>query len=383
MSRGPKVSKDYQLIIAEIYMEHPKWQAKDIQREANRKLHGKGPGLSYIQKFMAEKRKEGGLDTSTDTPWSLGLSATYQIPPEANQDLMKIWKWCTMVGMTFTIREAQWVARLRNLVPFPRLYSHAILYARRERACQFLGWESKIFTTDLDMHIALPYESGGLTPYDLEAEWMSSITWQLVRGMYDSQNKLTSLIKDEYEAGYWGKDILVNFMNSPTSWIVQRYLGLLPQHRQTLSENGDIVYTVWLRLFANGMKWKRMPVETRNRIADQLYEEVGLTIKEIDKFTIAVGDYKTTAEALKDEAFKKQMKFIRQCKAWKPSEKLLQEVGISEKETEWKLVTYESERPGKIPLLEQEQIQAILLTQVASRWPALGEILFPEEIKED
>ena len=375
MARGPKVSEYTKTIIAEIYYEHPKRPAKDIQKEANKRLNGKGPGKSCVQKFLAEIRKrDEEIDPRPDLPWSLGSSAKYNIPPEANQDLMKIWKWCTVVGMTLTIREAQWVTRLKGIAADDLLFLWAIRYARREQVCRLLGQE-KVSTTDLDMRIIFPII--GISQSDLEDNWMSSITRRLLTEMYDRETDWTSLIKHEYEAGYWEKEIFAHFMDTPPSWVVQLYLALLPQHNQTLSESGDIVYAIWLRLFANGMKWKRIAKETKNKIAEQLYEEVRLANKEINELTGADGGRKTA-----DEVFNIQMKCLKQSMAWKPSEKLLQEVGISEKETEWKLVTYESERPGKLPLLEREQNITRLQTLVGSKWPALIELVFPES-KED
>jgi len=323
MSRGPKVSKDDQVTIAEILIEYPKLPAKEVQREANRRLHDKGPGLSYIQKFMAERRKKANKDTSPDAPWSLGLSAIYQIPPEANQDLLKVWKWCTVVGMTFTIREAQWVARLRALFPFERLYSHAILYARRERACQFLGWDTKIITTDLDIDILFPTHVAKLP--QLTALWMSSTAKRLARGIYYSEDEETLLTKHEQD--FREKEYFAWETNFPASRVVQLYLAVLPKHNQKLSENADIIYTLWLRLFGNGVKWKRMDEETKNIIAQQLYEEVAQAEKEINDLTEADTDV-----------------YIKY-RAWMPSEKLLHKVGIPKDRTEWKLVTYESERP--------------------------------------
>ena len=62
----------------------------------------------------------------------------HRIPPEANADLLRIWKWCAVVGRKFTIREALWVARLRDMVDFEWLLQRAVEYAIREKACEVL-----------------------------------------------------------------------------------------------------------------------------------------------------------------------------------------------------------------------------------------------------
>lgn len=53
----------------------------------------------------------------------------------------------------FTIREAQWAARLRAVVQFDSLLAHASAYARRERACEALGME-RVDTSDLQADLA-------------------------------------------------------------------------------------------------------------------------------------------------------------------------------------------------------------------------------------
>jgi hypothetical protein len=327
MAKGPKVTQYAQGIIAGIYDEHPNWRAQDIQYQANKMLNYKGPGLSYVQKFLAERSKQADeIDTRPDLHWSLGSSAKYNIPPEANRDLLNIWKWCTVVGMTFTIREAQWVARLRGLVPFPQLYSYAVRYALRERVCLLMGWE-KVSTTDLDRDIVFPGLSSVLT----QEKWMISTTRKFVTVLHHSSEK-ASFSKHERTLDFGEKEFFAMMTDDRLSSMVQLYLAILPKRSQTLSVNADIVYTLWLRLLANGKKWKRMTEEVKNKTAQQLYEEVALAEKQIK-------DLKKDDPELPKNVLK-----------WEPSIKLLREVGLSEDRTEWKLVSYESERAGRKPL---------------------------------
>lgn len=342
MAKGPIVTEKVRGLVLQVgLIDHEDWPAKMVQSEANERLGGKGPQLSSIQKILREARKNNEkVSPGLEDSWSLGASAKTNIPPEDNQDLLKIWKRCTIVGMTFTIREAQWVSRLRGLVLGRELYSHAVLYATRERVCKLLGREI-ISTTDLDMDIALPGRLGGLTPYDLETEWMSRTTHKVITGAYYGDDERTLLRKHTSVLDYFEKEhFAIMMMDSPASKMVELYLAILPGNNQPLSENADIVYIVWLRLLASGLKWKRMLEEAKNRIAQQLYAEVALAEKQIKGPIKDDGDSKTKGETT--ELLKKALE-------WEPSIKLLREVGLSEERTAWKLVSYESERSGRKP----------------------------------
>lgn len=108
----------------------------------------------FIKKLKRIWENRSETQKALDEPWSLGVSAEYNIPPEATKDLLKIKKWCFVVGRKFTSREAQWAARLRGIVDWQDLLSMAAKYAIRERVSEVMGKApSERDTTDLDIRL--------------------------------------------------------------------------------------------------------------------------------------------------------------------------------------------------------------------------------------
>ena len=48
MAKGPIITDRTRQIIAEVYLQHTDWRAKEIQDQVNRRMSGYGPGLSAI-----------------------------------------------------------------------------------------------------------------------------------------------------------------------------------------------------------------------------------------------------------------------------------------------------------------------------------------------
>ena len=79
MSGGPKITEQIQQLIVDTYLEHPDWVAKQVQEWVDnevrqKRLAVKGPGLSAVQKKLAEYRSNFGKKVSLKTfrtPWSL------------------------------------------------------------------------------------------------------------------------------------------------------------------------------------------------------------------------------------------------------------------------------------------------------------------------
>jgi hypothetical protein len=197
--------------------------------------------------------------------------------------------------------------------------------------------QEKVSTTDLDMDIVFPQLSQGSTLEELMISTTRKLTSELHYG-----NEETSFDDRDIELDYWGKRFFAMMMDGPASKVVHLYLAIVPKHSRKLSENADIVYTLWLRLLASGKKWKRIPEEGKNRIAEQLCDEVALVGKEINNPTRIDESSKS-----KGKTTSKSENLYRKDIVWMPSEKLLQEVGIPKDPAEWKLVTYESERAGR------------------------------------
>ena len=338
MAKGPIITDEVRLLISEVHIAHPHWRAKDVQHEVNERMRGKGPKISAIQKQLTTVRKASvSVSKSLEAPWSIAVSADFDIPLETNEVLMKIWKWCVVVGMTLTIREAQWVARLRGVTPDDLLYSLAVRYARREQVCQLLGRE-EIYTTDLDIGSVFPMINDGWSPHDTEVRWAFIEMWRVVAGISYSTDELASISKRADELDSWNKSNYA-YMNIPASRMVEKYLSINPQHKQTLRENTDIVYTIWLRLFGSSPKWKSMTLETKIEMAMRLYKEIELKEKETKDAIEAYEECKTEDEKW-NISFNSIMNYVH----WQPSEELQRDAGIPKDDEHWKLVTYESER---------------------------------------
>jgi len=338
MAKGPIITDEVRLLISEVHIAHPHWQAKDVQHEVNVRMRGKGPRISAIQKQLTTVRKaSASVSKSLEAPWSIAVSADYGIPLETNEVLMKIWKWCAVVGMTLTIREAQWVARLRGIVPDDIIYSRAIKYARREQVCQLLGRE-EIYTTDLDIFSVFYMANEGWSPHDTEVRWALLETMKALPGIHHNTDELALIRKRADEMDSWNKSNYA-YMNIPASRIVEKYLSINPQYKQTLGENTDIVYTIWLRLFGSSPKWKSMTLETKIEMAIRLYKEVELKEKEVKDAIEAYEDSKT-----EDEKWSVAVDFMMSNITWLPSEELQRDAGIPKDDEQWKLVTFESER---------------------------------------
>ena len=338
MAKGPIITDEVRLLISEVHIAHPHWLAKDVQHEVNVRMRGKGPRISAIQKQLTTVRKaSASVSKSLEAPWSIAVSADYGIPLETNEVLMKIWKWCAVVGMTLTIREAQWVARLRGVTTDDLLYSLAVSYARREHVCQLLGRE-EIYTADLDIVSVFPMTNVMWSPYDTEVRWAFLETWRVVIGISYSTDDLALFDKHAAELDSWNKSTFA-YMNIPAGQTVEKYLSINPQHSQVLGENADIVYALWLRLFGSSPKWKNMTLETKIEMAMRLRKEVELEEKEIKDAVEAYEDSKT-----EDEKWSISFNTIMNFAQWKPAEELLRDVGNPQEHAHWKLVTFESEQ---------------------------------------
>lgn len=338
MAKGPIITDEVRLLISEVHIAHPNWRAKDVQHEVNERMRGKGPRISAIQKQLTTVRKaSASVSKSLEAPWSLGVSADYGIPLEANEVIMKIWKWCAVVGMTLTIREAQWVTRLKGIAADNLLYSWAVRYAIREQVCRLLG-RKETYTADLDIDIVFPAIKVDWAPHEAVAIWTACEACDRLLDIHYSTGELGLFDKRADELDSWDRTSYAS-MNIPASQTVEKYLSINPQHKQPLGENADIVYTVWLRLFASSPKWKNMTLETKNEMAMRLHKEVELEKKKLEDVIKAYEDSKNAREKW-DISFD----IIRRTMQWVLPEELLEDAGITRERIYWKLVTVESEQ---------------------------------------
>jgi hypothetical protein len=125
MARGNVLTENIKHLIAKVYLEHPDWRTRKIREEVINQWHQVSrnyddpnwPGLSVVQKLLAKYRKRDAEELpeseGLSKPWSTMSMAKYPIPPEALPSVLQVWVWIREnTNATFTIREAQWAARL-------------------------------------------------------------------------------------------------------------------------------------------------------------------------------------------------------------------------------------------------------------------------------
>ena len=97
MAKGPLITDRTRKMIADVYLKHRDWRAKEIQDAVNRQMNGKGPGLSAVQKELTKIRKRdaelSAESSELDMPWTTFSLAKYPVTPEAVPTLLKLAIW--------------------------------------------------------------------------------------------------------------------------------------------------------------------------------------------------------------------------------------------------------------------------------------------------
>lgn len=307
MAKGPKISENVKVLVVETKMAHPDWLAKEVQSEVNKLLKGKGPGLSAVQKILVKlpRPTAEGLEAA----WSLAESARpdHNIPLEANADLLKIWRWCQIVGRNFTIREAQWVARLRGIIPFDSLLMNATLYAARERASYAL--KQPLDTTDVDAMFVFDDQATGNWLYNVMVD-AGVVSPYFILSAYHEVRESARESK-----GIWKNRNLAR-MFFPPGLVVAQSLEVADGYPHQLPLPADEVYALCLRRLALGPKWLSLTKEAKEKIAKQLHDEVRGALKEIKSIP-------------KDDFLSGRVGFT-----WMPSRELRKAVGIVEEHSD-------------------------------------------------
>ena len=181
MARGNVLTDRVRSLIAEIYLAHPDRQSLKIREELIKRLHGENPyyddpqwpRLNTVQKELAKIRKRDAMrqpeSKEIDTPWGTIRMAEYPIPPEALPSVLKVWVWIqeNMSG-PFTIRQAQWAARLYAVTEhIPRLALLAQCHSAVERISELMGQTHPVVNTSamgVDMTIYQLMTGEEITP---------------------------------------------------------------------------------------------------------------------------------------------------------------------------------------------------------------------------
>jgi len=186
MSRKARLTEKELDLLARAATERPGETAKTVLARYI-DLGGRRVSLSTVEKKLAEWRRNETIlpakatlpreerPLGLEAPWSLGVSVQpeHGITPDSTGDLLAVWNYCLAIGRVFTIREAKWVARLRNAITDQKgttaeLFAFAYEYAVRERICEILN--KQMDTTDLDGKLGINdrewfvYRGLGLVP---------------------------------------------------------------------------------------------------------------------------------------------------------------------------------------------------------------------------
>lgn len=159
MAKGPIITDETKMLIAQVHQEHPDWYAKEVEAEVNKLLDSKGPGLSAIQKELTNiRRRYQGAGGVQEKLWNLGLLSAPNVPDLPADSIPVVLKVLVrrvqMKSRPLTVREAKWIARLHYLVPnVDELSLVARFYAAGERACEAAG----VSFNTIDMDIGIIY----------------------------------------------------------------------------------------------------------------------------------------------------------------------------------------------------------------------------------
>lgn len=319
---GPRVAEDLQILISSIWMKSldkgDELSAKEVLSAARKTMDSEGfkhirlPKLRKVQMILGRERKklqEGrkkvdilGLgESGLDQPWCLGESAKHNIPSEANEILLKVWKQSIAQGRTFTVREARWVAWLRAIEPEIWLPKTAELYALRERVCDLLG-RARVDTTDLDAQLAFGFTNTG--------DWARYTAVRM--GMLPRFSSFE--LEDEGKLSETQEPFLLA-KEGALGYALEWGLGVESKHSLDLNFDSDMVYCLWLLEFNRTRKWENMPPEKKRGLAQRLRKEVEDESKELERLS--------RSEDLHG--------IRRRTSEWQPSAGLLHELGILER----------------------------------------------------
>ena len=166
MPKGPIVTPEVEILIRRVHKDHPKWKAPRVRTEVEFLLREKDPNspkgwpsLSKVQKVLATVRKKEDEGSEEDELWHMGTLKRFPIPVGALTDVMAFWILRCAKGERFTIREAQWLARLYNpnwRWSYDDIDECITVYARNEEALEKLGFPPGFlpFNRDLDLSVA-------------------------------------------------------------------------------------------------------------------------------------------------------------------------------------------------------------------------------------
>ena len=162
------IPDEVRMLAAKLHHEHPKWTNATIRNEIRAILHKNDESLPPDKRYpkdwpskyaidrimpdIRERAKRSKFEPNPiDQPWTIQSmsKSEYHIPPEALPSVLQVWFLAKQKGISFGIRDAQWVSRLYTAVTdidalhrYSFLASTAELYAERAGIEDFIGYEA-------------------------------------------------------------------------------------------------------------------------------------------------------------------------------------------------------------------------------------------------
>ncbi len=208
MSRGPKITPEVHSEIIKVNYLYPKWTAKEVRNEVERRLKDKKrgypkgwPSANAVSKKLQELRHPPA--DPLDRPWTTASLPMYPIPPEALPTVLKAWALCQeperqveaktihgssiidlpnwrlcndLHGRYLTIREALWVGRL----------FHVIKRKQEEPTWEYLD---NLLAYAYDFSITEKVLEGKPYPEERDMTYYWLQDSGLYRGIYDDDDK--------------------------------------------------------------------------------------------------------------------------------------------------------------------------------------------------
>lgn len=256
--------KGAQLVAKEVHAKLLPWLAEKGYRPYK---------LRTVQQIITDL----GRHAPEETTWSVGVSGREGIPDEAIGDIIKIWQWSVAVGYWFTVREAKWVARLRNAfvnrddeVTLRRLHYTAAAYAARERAHETLR-NTEYGSEEVDFHFFFYV--------DLQDVWgVIADTLELLGRVDANFERMTAeLVKLGVQNRIPAKTMVTPpqylLIADPTRAIETR-LGLTIDHKKPISARQALWYALLMRGQAERTEWAGLSLEERGEKARGIYRDI-------------------------------------------------------------------------------------------------------------
>jgi hypothetical protein len=262
MAKGPLLNEGVKRLTAEIYLQHKDWRAKEVRKELHSRLRvispntpDNWPALSTIQAILKNIIDIDKLviERGIDEPWSMGACVKYDMPQNAIDSLMEVWKYNLATGHIFTIREAKWAARLSSTFTQRKCHISALAaysreYANREQIYELLS--KPMDTRDLDAACVMENsevlfcETLGMIPSPI-FNYKTGETKKAVRLFYSENAPKDALL-------HMKPGLLLSVINE---------IDTPDEYMNDLSEKQEYIYAAILVFLSKGPKWNTLSRE--------------------------------------------------------------------------------------------------------------------------